>query len=151
EDYFDFVVTKACKTSGAKERDVRRWISRELIHDHVRHPVRMGEEAAQGINKSCLDVLDKAFVIRKELRGGVFWYELSHDRFIDPVMASNLRFQANLLTFQKQAELWDKQGRPADLLVRDDVLREGERLARERPADMTDVDRNYLLASQAHV
>src|SRR5262249_5406090 len=59
--------------------------------------------------------------------------------------------QASLSTFQKQAELWDKQGRSADLLVRDDVLREGERLARERPADLTDVDRNYLLASQAHV
>ena len=151
EDYYTDIVLKACKKAGVKERDVRNWVGRQLIHDRVRHPVRMGEEVAQGINQGCLDVLDKAFLVRKELRGGVFWYELAHDRLIDPVIAGNLSFQAKLSTFQKQAELWDKQGRPTDLLVRDNVLREGERLAAEKAADMTDAERAYLKASQGHL
>jgi len=83
----------------------------------VRRPVLVSEALAAGLTSPCLQVLDKAFLIRRENRSGAQWYELAHDRLVTPVVNDNAAWRTrHLNTFQLQAELWAERGRPSQLL-----------------------------------
>src|SRR5262249_56396261 len=89
----------------------------------ARKPVLSGEEAEYGLNAACREVLDKAFLIRSESRGGATWYELAHDRLVEPVRQDNERWRAAALTpLHMQAHVCAAaRDRPDDLLVTGEV------------------------------
>ena len=92
---------------------------------------------------------ENAHVIRADSRRGINWYEISHDRLVAPIRASNAAWRdANLSTLQREAPLWDAQSRPAGLLITGDVLAEAKAWAATHPDDVLPVDRDYLLASE---
>jgi len=98
----------------------RDWFTKQLIGaQHVRRPVLVNEALEFGLTPKCLEVLDKAFLIRRENRSGAQWYELAHDRLMTPVLTDNETWRAeHLSTFQLQGELWAERGHPVDLLRR---------------------------------
>jgi hypothetical protein len=52
-----------------------------------------GRSAVGGIPNSAIDVLEERRLIRAEWRAGARWYELTHDRLIAPIRASNRRYR----------------------------------------------------------
>jgi WD40 repeat protein len=145
-DYYAETVKSAADAGGIDERVVRNWFGRQLIVAGIRRPALKGDELAFGINARCRDVLDKAFLIRSEPRGGAVWYELAHDRLIGPVQRNNERWRhKNLNQFQLKAELWDEGNRSDALLLHDDALRSADTWVLSAPSPMlTKVERLFL-------
>ncbi len=141
---------EAAGVGDVSERLVRDWISQQLVTSQgVRRPVLSGEEKDFGLTPACLAVLDKAFLIRTEHRGGAMWYELAHDRLVKPVVQDNARWRReNLVAFPFQAATWQEQGRPDKLLLGGALLRDAYRWARDNPGRLTKSEVDCLKASQ---
>lgn len=87
--YQDALKETAAKTSIEEDR-LRQWFETNLITEaESRGLVFRGESDTGGIPNVAVDVLDGLHLIRAELRGGQCWYELSHDRFIQPILRAN--------------------------------------------------------------
>jgi hypothetical protein len=72
------------------EAQLRRWFGQELITPaHTRGLVYRGTNDTHGLPNNTVDLLVKNWVIRAEIRGGGAWYELVHDRLIEPIERSN--------------------------------------------------------------
>jgi WD40 repeat protein len=119
-EYYALSVAKAAQATSLPERSIREWFDRKLITpEGIRSQVRMGAEASDGLENAAVRQLENAHIIRAEKRAGQTWYELAHDRLIEPVRGDNQHwFDANLSLFQRQAVLWLEQGRSESLLLR---------------------------------
>jgi len=86
-------------------------------------------------------------LVRAEQRAGAVWYELAHDRLIEPVRTDNAAWRdAHLNQVQKRASVWEAQGRPAGLLLLGAELAEAQRWAGEQ-GGLTEVEQRFLSAS----
>lgn len=82
------------------EGDIRRWFGTTLIKEYVRDRVFRGAETVGGLPNDLVQVFEDQFhIIRGESVGQRRWYELVHDRFIEPILESNSAWE------QKQAAL----------------------------------------------
>jgi WD40 repeat protein len=150
-DYYNEEVQKvAAGENGATERRIREWFDRQLITPQgIRGQVPKGPETSGGLDNEVVEALAKAQLVRREMRLNAIWYELSHDRLIDPVRQSNATwFQENLQVWQREAETWASHDESPDLLLRGAVLGQAERWADTHPAEMTATERRFLKASQ---
>jgi WD40 repeat protein len=147
-EYYAATVSEAAANGSTDERLVRDWFGRKLIVAGIRRPVLRGEESEDGINANCLRVLENAFLIRSEPRGGAFWYELAHDRLIGPVQKNNECWRSDHLNpFQLQAESWYRGNRPDGLLVRGELLKEGKQWDAATPdGKKTQAEKDFLKA-----
>ncbi len=130
------------------ERAIREWVGEKLITpDGIRGQVLKSAGQSEGLNNELIGRLVDTHLVRGEQRAGATWYELSHDRLIEPVRANNARwFEANLSAVQREAALWDKQSRPNGLLLRGPVLVGAERWASEHASELTLVESDFLQA-----
>jgi hypothetical protein len=88
-------------------------------------------------------------LVRAEKRGGATWYELTHDRLVEPILASNKKwFELNLSPLQRQATLWQDQGQSDKWLLTSEALAEIERWAKDNRDDLTETEREFLDASR---
>jgi hypothetical protein len=111
----------------------------------VRGQVLQGAGASADLPNSAITRLIDAYLVRAEARRGATWYELAHDRLIAPVRAGNAAwFAAKLSTLQRQAELWEPQGRPEGLLLRGASLAEAEGWAAANAELLTPTEREFL-------
>jgi WD40 repeat protein len=77
-----------------RERKLRAWFERELITpEGTRGTVFQGQTETSGIPNPLVMALDDVHLIRSEARAGARWYELTHDRFIEPIQESNKRWR----------------------------------------------------------
>jgi hypothetical protein len=89
-------------------------------------------------------------LIRTEQRRGTEWYELAHDRLIEPVRANNAAWSEHALgSLQREAQQWEHRGRPSALLMTGPRLAEAEGWARQHASEMVPVDRDFLDAGRA--
>jgi hypothetical protein len=76
--------------AGGRERPVRLWFERQLITPaHTRGLVFQGDRTTAGLSNDIVDELERQRIVQSEPRGPALWYELTHDRLIDAVLASN--------------------------------------------------------------
>jgi|GEM_PF-467750 len=145
-DYYASQVQSVAATSGVKERIIREWVDRKLITTHgIRSQVLMEPNESGGLSNQAISLLQQAYIVRAEKRAGAVWFELAHDRLIEPVRQNNARwFDANLNLFQRQADLWHSQGRPDGLLLTDKDFLEAEAWAAENPSALTEVEEAFL-------
>jgi WD40 repeat protein/Pyruvate/2-oxoacid:ferredoxin oxidoreductase gamma subunit len=146
--YYAERVAAAVDDVGA-ERSVREWFDRQLITPAgLRGQVLSGSEATEGIASDTIDRLIDAYLVRAEKRRGITWFELAHDRLIDPVRRNNEAwFAANLSMLQRQADLWEQQGRSEGLLLQDEQIGEANTWAAANQDRLTLVERDYLSRS----
>ena len=87
-------------------------------------------------------------IVREERRRDVTWYELAHDRLVNPIRNDNRTWRsAHLSPFHDQATRWVSQRRPSDLLLADDQALEMERWEESHPSQLTDDEQDFLDAS----
>ncbi len=126
--YYADAVDKAAAGTKVPVRNIRQWFEQALIAEGgLRQPVPQGSELEFGVSPECASSLVNAYLVRVEEQRGTLWYRLAHDRLVEAVMRDNARWNAeNLSLLQRQALLWDREGRPDHLLLQDAALAEAE-------------------------
>lgn len=140
---------EAVRHLGSRERSARDWIEDELITPQgLRNQILKAAALQSGrVDDQAIALLDERHLVREERRRGIGWLELTHDRLIQPIRANNAAWRdANLSPFQRQAALWDRQGRHSQLELRGLALRTAERWAEQHASELTSPERDFLEA-----
>ncbi|MFQ5791202.1 MAG: WD40 repeat domain-containing protein, partial [Acidobacteriota bacterium] len=135
KDFYERAVKTTVKQTSVKEGDLRTWFDRHLITPAgTRGTVFQGQEHTGGIPNAAVDVLRNQYLIRAELRAGARWYELTHDRFIEPIQESNQKWfterreaEQTRQQLETKAAEWVRLGRGRDGLLDEVELLEAER------------------------
>jgi Flp pilus assembly protein TadG len=145
--YTDSVAAVADQT-GVPELAIREWFDRQLITEQgIRGPVLLGPVRSQGLENQAIWPLVDAHLVRAEKRRGATWFELAHDRLLEPVRTDNAAWrEAHLSPLGRQAILWKEHGKQAGLLLRGRVLAEVKAWAAVHGSELTDVDQEFLMA-----
>ncbi|MCP4400716.1 MAG: hypothetical protein GY801_25870, partial [bacterium] len=148
--YYADRVQSIADHTNVRERTIREWFDHQLITEQgIRGQVLRGPEQSQGLKNVAIDPLVDAYLVRAENRRGATWYELAHDRLIEPVRTNNAGwFQANLSTLQRQAALWENQNRPNGLLLQDEALEDAEHWAANHSDELLSTERDFLIICQ---
>ena len=150
ERFYDSAVERTAKETSIAEGRIRRWCGTTLITPtRIRSQVSREAEASGGLPNAAVDRLLDLHLIRGEATRGGTWYELAHDRFIDPVLHSNEKAQppeASLLA--SDARAWVEAGRDPSFLYRGQRLEAMVRMAEESSVAFSAVERELLSESQ---
>jgi WD40 repeat protein len=148
-DYYSEQVAAVAEQTGMREQAIREWVDRRLITDQgFRAQVLQGPDGPA--EREVLRRLEDRHLIRAEQRRGATWFELAHDRLVEPVRTSNAAWrERNLTALQRQAVLWDDQRRGEGLLLRGEALAEVERRIQSEPFDLSPTEEDFLAACRA--
>jgi WD40 repeat protein len=148
--YYKDSVARIAGGDPAVERAIRDWFGEKLITAAgVRGQVLRETGASGGLANETIDQLRATHLVRAESRAGATWYELAHDRLIEPVQRDNAVWRGEHLDpAQRQAALWELQGRPPELLLAGAALAEASRWEEENAARVTGVERRFLAESR---
>jgi WD40 repeat protein len=149
-EYYAGEVGKAAAGDERAERAVREWCGNKLIAPgSIRGQVVRGEGRTGGLENDLVAHLVESHLVRGEQRLGATWYELAHDRLIQPVQQSNTAwFRDHLSPLQKTAALWRDQHQDGLLFVGRE-LAEAQAWAAKNNAVLEDFEREFLQASEA--
>lgn len=118
---------QAVTPEACSQRQLRTWFQQELITPiGTRGLVFRGQQETAGVPNAAVDVLDDVYLLRRVRRGDDVWYELAHDRLVDPIRQANDAWQQARLAaapWLGMVEAWEKQDHPQDLLLRGEALR----------------------------
>ncbi|WP_426594947.1 NACHT and WD repeat domain-containing protein [Cellulomonas sp. McL0617] len=142
--YFRASMAKVAEETGVPERTLRDWFQHELVMPNgLRSQVITGPGGPDVLAR-----LVATHLLRAEDRHGATWYELSHDRLVEPVAADNaLWADENLTDFERDAQLWDDQRRPDGLLMAGDALAAEELAVAEGRARHNPVEQAFVARS----
>jgi len=148
--YYADAAEQAAAGDPARERAIRDWCGEKLITaGGIRGQVLREPEASGGLANELIDKLRAKHLVRAEQRAGATWYELAHDRLIEPVRSDNAAWrEKHLSAAQRRAALWEDQGRPPGMLLAGPELAEGERWAADHGALVTKLERIFLADSR---
>lgn len=151
--YYADCVRRTAAETGVSEREVRDWLERELVTPQgIRNQVLQGPRAEGAAGERVVALLTAAHLVRAESRRGATWYELAHDRLIEPVKEDNARWrEEHLALFQQRAIRWDAEGRPDHSLLSSHDLAEAKRWVAENPGALSMVEQEFLEASRRAV
>lgn len=144
--YYQLRVSAVSVATDESERAIREWFDRQLITEAgVRGQVLMEPERSRGLSNAAIRMLENAHLVRADERRGATWFELAHDRLIEPIRSNNAAwFQEHLNAFQQQADLWERQKQPEGLLLRGEALQDAEVWAQQHEKELTPVEKAFL-------
>ncbi len=142
-DYYEQRVAAAAAASGVVEREIRQWIEDALITEQGFRTQSLVWTRTGG--DKVLASLENSHLVRTETHRGARWYELAHDRLVDPIRAANETWRnEHLSILQARAGDWYQHEKPTGLLIGGKVLAEAEQWATTHPDELNDIDREYL-------
>jgi hypothetical protein len=140
---------KSIADTPDQERTIRNWIGESLITSGIRNQVLDASENGAGFGASMAAALVKTHLIRREDRGDRTWYELAHDRLVDPIRADNQRWaEDNLHWVQRRADLWRLQDHPKAILLVDEDLEKATQWIKDSQPQLTPVEDEFLRQSR---
>jgi hypothetical protein len=147
--YYDVCVGAVAGEDVGRERAIREWFGDRLITPGgIRGQVLREHGTSGALDNESVDRLVSTHLVRAEERDGKTWFELAHDRLVAPVRASNAEWsEGHLHPMQRQAALWEREGRSDGLLLRGEALKEAERWARENPTSLLPVEEKLVATS----
>lgn len=90
EEFYEQALAKAVAATGELTGSLRDWFEHKLITEAgTRGSIYRGADKTEGISTQAADLLVNQFLLRTESRAGGSWYELVHDRFIEPILQAN--------------------------------------------------------------
>ena len=140
ERYYEERVRTVATQKNVSERLIREWFEQELITASGTRNLVLQNKNGDGLSDDVIQTL-LGDLVRAEVRAGQIWYELSHDRLIEPVRSSNAKwFEKNLSLFERQAGLWMQQGRPEGMLLRGNELKQAKLEAESKSITLDETD-----------
>ena len=124
--FYEQALHKALASSpgSISEPELRDWFNRRLITEaKTRGAVYQGEHYTGGLANEIIYLLEGQYLIRAETRAGGRWYELVHDRFVDPILEANQAWLRKNPLLQA-AQAWKDSGESEELLYRGKLLEE---------------------------
>lgn len=95
EQYYDESVSAVCAELGADEGHIRRWFEDNMITSLRTRGMAIGTgDSVDTLRMDVVEALARRWLVRPEHRGNATWYELSHDRFVMPIIRSNETWRA---------------------------------------------------------
>lgn len=148
-DFYEQAIARTEQDTGVNRFQLRTWIEKKLITEGgTRGTVVRGKTTSGDLLNVAVDSLARQFLLREEPRAGGIWYELIHDRFIEPIQQSNQRWRANQSPLVQAAIEWNDTGRRREKLYRGDLLT--EILKSVQISNLPDVGRDFLEASSEY-
>jgi hypothetical protein len=128
--YYADAVAEVARSTGADVRVIREWCEMQLITLQLYRSQTLAGPVSGAVDPhQVLLGLTDAYLLRSDTRAGVTWYELSHDRLIQPILDDNREWRRiNLAPWQLVAGDWRANQR-SDLLLSGDELRTAQRHA----------------------
>jgi WD40 repeat protein len=148
--YYEGRVSGVARAKNVKERLIREWFEKKLITaGGIRNMVlQEPNHKSGGLDDDVIQAL-QSDLVRAEKRGGATWYELTHDRLVEPILERNkVWFEQNLSPLERQAALWNDQNQNESWLLRDQALEEVKLWAKYHEDELTDTEREFLEACQ---
>jgi len=147
-DYYKESILSVAGGSTAKERALRVLFGRHLItRRKLRNQINQETLDDLGFSDAETTALVQTYLVREERRKELTWYELSHDRLIEPILRNNFAWEKDL-PIQGPASLWSRQGRPKNLLLTGDELRAKEDWAAGHADILSGLEKEFLEASR---
>ena len=148
ERYYDQRIGTVAKKNNIQERLIREWFETELITSYgTRNMVLRNQKSNSGLSDDVIQSF-QGDLIRADMRAGQMWYELSHDRLIEPIRSNNKKwFEKNLSLFQRQAGLWAQGEHSESLLLRGPDLQKAEE--ETKTLVLTNSEQSYLDSCRA--
>jgi len=148
-EYYRDSVRETAQGTGVREREIRDWFDHHLItQQRVRSQVLMGFPHSQGLDNQAIASLIDAYLVREEKKRGLTFFELAHDRLVNPILQSNEAWRKNnLQEWQRTADRWGLERRPDDLLLVGQELDNAENWAISRYSQLNVVEKDYLASS----
>jgi hypothetical protein len=146
QGYYAGVVAHVAGKTSADEQIIRRWVQGELITpQRFRSQTLTGPVSGDVAPLTILHELERAYLIRSDTRADSTWYELSHDKLVEPILADNENWERpRLRPWQIAARQWEDNHDPSRLLEGWD-LHVAEREAES--IDLTHTEESFLEAS----
>lgn len=84
--FYEDVLEQVSQQTGLNQRRLRAWFDEYLIIPaQTQGLVFRGDQETAGLPNEVVDQLNNSYLIRAEIRRGATWYELAHDRLVEPV------------------------------------------------------------------
>jgi hypothetical protein len=116
-NFYEDIVKQTAVAADTPEGVLRDWFETELITEAgTRNMVYRGEERTGGLPTPVAEAVLRRFIIREEVRPGGVWYELVHDRLVQPILAANRAWQLDQ-PLLRLATRWDNENRNIRLLL----------------------------------
>lgn len=94
--FYEGVTRQVAQQVAVQEEKMRDWFEDNLITPAgTRGTVFRGRRETAGLPNAAIDRLEQFHLIRAEARAGARWYELTHDRLIQPIQVSNEQWRKN--------------------------------------------------------
>ncbi len=141
-------VRAIAKKSGVKEKKIREWFEQSLISEGgIRGQVLLGLSTSASLENEAIFQLEDAHLVRRDTRRSSTWFELTHDRLVQPILQNNKSwFKDNLSLLQRQAGIWREQNRPPSLLLRGQEFAAASEWAENNFDELTEFEGEFLQA-----
>ncbi len=97
-EFYEQALKRTLQQCDVSEIDLRTWFDQKLITtDETRGTVYQGKNDTAGLPNLVAKSLADQFLLRAEIRSGGVWYELVHDRFVNPILKANQAWQQEQL------------------------------------------------------
>src|ERR1044072_482738 len=102
-EFYDATGAKVALQTGVQEENIRDWCERHLITPgKTRGTVFAGKEETGGLPAPAVGLLNNMYLIKSEWRSNAQWYELTHDRLIEPILQANQRWREQHIKFEEK-------------------------------------------------
>jgi WD40 repeat protein len=146
EEFYEEAIADVIRQVGVPEIELRAWFEEELItEDRTRSVVFQGIAQTGGLPNRAVKMLGDKFLLHATARARGTWYELVHDRFIDPILKANAAWRSNV-PLVRVAQAWADLGRPSSALLGGQELEDALATNWRRLGSLV---REYIQASQA--
>ncbi len=144
--FYEDALARVIHQTKVSERRLRTWFDTQLITPaHTRDLVYRGSTKTEGLPNEAVDILNDAYIIRANVRGQDTWYELAHDRLVEPIWASNRNW---LVTYSNPLatamQEWLAAGRDPRKLLRGRRLKAAQAYTDNHPEDVLEEEQAYL-------
>lgn len=143
-NFYESTLAQVVAATDVSERALRRWFSEELITPaRTKGLVYRDEEKGEteGLVNRAVDMLRDAWIVRGDMRGGDTWYELAHDRLVEPILAANQLRQTPLAL---DAQAWLDAQRAPNALYEGQQLRDLATELEEHADRFSELEREFI-------
>ncbi len=106
--FFGEVLGEIASENGVAAAQIRLWLQQKLITEHgTRGTAYEGVKDTAGMSNVVVRALADRRILKAEYRAGTRWYELQHDRLINPLRQADAREQLMAARLAKDAGDWD--------------------------------------------